>query len=73
MRSKKGLTLIELLIVVHHSRRLGGDCDSEDHHQRLQCQKNACNTNVDTLNTSIEVYNNDKGAYPASLPSSRAM
>ncbi|MGD0572593.1 MAG: prepilin-type N-terminal cleavage/methylation domain-containing protein [Sedimentisphaerales bacterium] len=68
MRSKKGLTLIELLIVILILGALAAIAIPRIANSSYNAKKNACNTNVDTLNTSIEVYNNDKGAYPASLP-----
>ncbi len=68
MRSKKGLTLIELLIVILILGALAAIAIPRIANSSYNAKKNACNTNVDTLNTSIEVYNNDKGAYPSSLP-----
>jgi type II secretion system protein G len=67
MLSKKGLTLIELLIVVIILGALAAIAIPRIASSANNAKKNACNTNVDTLNTSIEVYNNDKGAYPTSL------
>jgi type II secretion system protein G len=67
MRSKKGLTLIELLIVVIILGALAAIAIPRITNSATSAKRNACNTNVDTLNTSIEVYNNDKGAYPATL------
>ena len=67
MRSKKGLTLIELLIVVIILGALAAIAIPRITTSANTAKKNACQTNVETMDTSIEMYNNDKGAYPASL------
>ena len=67
MRSKKGLTLIELLIVVIILGALAAIAIPRISTSATTSKQNACTTNVDTLNTSIETYNADKGTYPTAL------
>jgi type II secretion system protein G len=67
MQNRKGLTLIELLIVVIILGALAAIAIPRISNSSYNAQKNACSTNVNTLNTSLEAYNNDKGAYPTTL------
>ena len=67
MRSRKGLTLIELLIVVIILGALAAIAIPRISTSSRTAKQNACNTNVDTLNTAIEMYKIDKGDYPSSL------
>jgi general secretion pathway protein G len=67
MRSRKGLTLIELLIVVIILGALAAIAIPRITTSATTAKSNACNTNVDTLNTSIEMYKMDTGAYPGAL------
>jgi len=67
MRNKKGLTLIELLIVVIILGALAAIAIPRITTSATTAKINACKTNVDTLNTSIEMYQIDNGSYPASL------
>ena len=67
MRSRTGLTLIELLIVVIILGALAAIAIPRITTSSTTAKQNACTTNVDTLNTSIEMYNMDKGSYPSSL------
>jgi len=67
MRSRKGLTLIELLIVVIILGALAAIAIPRITVSATTAKSNACNTNVDTLNTSIEMYKMDNTSYPASL------
>lgn len=67
MRSRRGLTLIELLIVVIILGALAAIAIPRITTSATTAKQNACNTNVDTLNTSVEMYHVDKGSYPASL------
>jgi type II secretion system protein G len=64
MRSRKGLTLIELLIVVIILGALAAIAIPRISTSSRTAKQNACNTNVDTLNTAIEMYKIDKGSYP---------
>lgn len=67
MRNRKGLTLIELLIVVIILGALAAIAIPRITTSATTAKQNACTTNVDTLNTSIEMYKMDKGTYPATL------
>ena len=67
MRSRKGLTLIELLIVVIILGALAAIAIPRITTSATTAKTNACNTNVDTLNTSIEMYKMDTGSYPGAL------
>jgi type II secretion system protein G len=67
MRSRKGLTLIELLIVVIILGALAAIAIPRITTSATTAKSNACKTNVDTLNTAIEMYQIDNGSYPASL------
>jgi type II secretion system protein G len=67
MRSKKGLTLIELLIVVIILGALAAIAIPRITTSSTDAKRNACMTNVDTLNTAIEMYNIDHSAWPGAL------
>jgi type II secretion system protein G len=67
MRNRKGLTLIELLIVVIILGALAAIAIPRINASSRTARQNACNTNVDTLNTAIEMYRIDKGDYPGSF------
>jgi prepilin-type N-terminal cleavage/methylation domain-containing protein len=64
MRSRKGLTLIELLIVVIILGALAAIAIPRITTSTTTAKQNACNTNVDTLNTAMEMYYIDHGSYP---------
>jgi type II secretion system protein G len=65
MRNRKGLTLIELLIVVIILGALAAIAIPRITTSSTTAKKNACTTNVDTLNTAMEMYKMDKGTYPS--------
>ena len=67
MRSRKGLTLIELLIVVIILGALAAIAIPRITTSTADAKRNACNTNIDTLNTAIEMYNIDHSDWPGAL------
>jgi prepilin-type N-terminal cleavage/methylation domain-containing protein len=69
MRSRKGLTLIELLIVVIILGALAAIAIPRITTSATTAKANACKTNVDTINTAIEMYHMDSNtsAWPGAL------
>ncbi len=64
---KKGFTLIELLIVVLILGALAAIAIPKISASSTTAKTNACSTNVDILNSQIEMYRADTGSYPATL------
>ena len=64
---KKGVTLIELLIVVLILAALSAIAIPRISQSAQNAKANACDTNVDVINSAIEMYNADNSAYPAVL------
>jgi len=67
MRKRKGVTLIELLIVVLILAALSAIAIPRISQSATKAKSKACETNIDILNSSIELYNAEEGAYPATL------
>jgi type II secretion system protein G len=67
MRSRKGLTLIELLIVVIILGALAAIAIPRISTSATTAKSNACKTNISTLNTALEMYHVDHGDYPDAL------
>ena len=68
MRVRKGFTLVELLVVVLILGALAAIAIPRISQSADKAKINACKTNVDLINSQIELYyaNND-GKWPASL------
>ena len=64
---KRGVTLIELLIVVLILAALAAIAIPRVSQSAQNAKRNACDTNVDVINSAIEMYNADNSAYPAAL------
>ena len=67
MIKRKGVTLIELLIVVLILAALAAIAIPRISQSATSAKANACKTNVDVINSAIEMYNADTGGYPANL------
>ena len=66
-RKKKGVTLIELLLVVVILGVLAAIAIPKITASSTTAKLNACKTNIDILNSQIEMYRVDTGDYPATL------
>ena len=68
MRNREGFTLVELLIVVLILGALAAIAIPRITASAYNAKANACATNVDTMNSQIELYAADNdGTYPATL------
>lgn len=67
MSKKKGFSLLELLIVVLILGALAAIAIPRITASATTAKTNACATNIDILNSQIEMFKADTGAYPASL------
>ncbi len=70
MRKKQksfGVTLIELLVVVLVLAALCTVAIPRVSQSAKNAKQNACDTNIDMMNSAIEMYNADNGAYPTNL------
>lgn len=65
MRREKGFTLIELLVVIAILGVLAAIAIPRITTSTATAKANACATNIDIMNTQIEMYYADKGSYPA--------
>jgi type II secretion system protein G len=65
MRREKGFTLIELLVVIAILGVLAAIAIPRITTSTATAKANACATNIDIMNTQIEMYYADKGEYPA--------
>ena len=64
MKGKKGLTLIELLIVVIVLGALAAIAIPRLSNSATNAKLRACQTNVDTMNTQIELYYTEHETWP---------
>ena len=64
---RKGVTLIELLIVVLILAALSAIAIPRITQSATNAKQKACHTNLDIINSSIELFNADTGAYPTVL------
>ncbi|MBN1457206.1 MAG: prepilin-type N-terminal cleavage/methylation domain-containing protein [Sedimentisphaerales bacterium] len=67
MIRRKGVTLIELLIVVLILAALAAIAIPRISQSATSAKANACATNIDVINSAIEMFNADTGAYPTTL------
>lgn len=67
MRSEKGFTLVELMIVVLILGALAAIAIPRIMGGAQSARISACETNVDMLNSQIELYNANEGSWPAAL------
>ena len=67
MTRKKGFTLVELLVVVLILGALAAIAIPRIGQSSTTAKINACKTNVDLLNSQIELYYASEGSWPSSL------
>jgi prepilin-type N-terminal cleavage/methylation domain-containing protein len=68
MRHRKGVTLIELLLVIVILGALVAIALPRMRQSAQNARANACATNIEIMNTQIELYAGDNdGTYPANL------
>jgi prepilin-type N-terminal cleavage/methylation domain-containing protein len=67
MRVRKGFTLVELLVVVLILSALAFIAVPRISQSATDAKVSACKTNVDLLNSQIELYYAQKGSWPSDL------
>ncbi len=68
MKSRKGFTLVELMIVVLILGALAAIAIPRIIGGAASAKANACATNIDMINSQIELYYANESAYPGTLP-----
>lgn len=67
MNKRKGFTLVELLIVVLILGALAAIALPRLADNVTKAKANACRTNIDTINSQLELSNANNGSYPANI------
>ncbi len=67
MKNRKGVTLVELLIVVMILGALAAIALPRITKSAGNAREQACKTNLSLINSAIEMYYVDEGGYPATL------
>lgn len=67
MKNKRGITLVELLIVVMILGALAAIALPRITQSAGNARQRACDTNVSLINSAIEMYYVDEGSYPGAL------
>ncbi len=67
LNNRKGVTLVELLVVLLILAALSAIAIPRVTQSAENARQNACDTNIDMINSAIEMYNADNGAYPVNI------
>ena len=67
MKNRKGVTLVELLIVVMILGALAAIALPRISQSAGNARQRACDTNISLINSAIEMYYVDEGSYPTTL------
>lgn len=66
-KNRKGVTLVELLIVVLILAALSAIAIPRISQSATNARLNACATNIDIMNSTIELYNAEESDYPGDI------
>ncbi len=67
MKGKKGFTLVELIVVVLIIAALAAIAIPRISSSSTTAKKSACDTNVDVVNTQIELFKANTGSWPSAI------
>ena len=67
MKGKRGFTLVELIVVVLIIAALAAIAIPRISSSSTTAKNSACDTNVDVINTQIELYKANTGSWPSAL------